>query len=69
MIASRKVGPRSGFTAATFYIPPAQLDALHAEARSRAEKVGRFRADASAVLREVLDAWLKGRSRMPRKEV
>jgi hypothetical protein len=57
--ASGKIGPRSGFVKATFSITPEQLAAVVTEAQRRAQERGVIRADASAVVREALDAWAK----------
>jgi hypothetical protein len=59
MIASRKVGPRSGFVKATFSLAPEQLAELLKEAKARADRLGTFRPDASEVVRDVLAGWLK----------
>ena len=42
-------------------LSPAHVEALRAEAMKRAAASGAGRLDASEVLREVLDAWLKRR--------
>ena len=42
-------------------LAPAHVEALRAEAMKRAAASGAGRLDASEVLREVLDAWLKRR--------
>ena len=42
-------------------LDPAHVEALQGEALRRAQAAGSLRPDASAVLREVLDAWLKRR--------
>jgi hypothetical protein len=42
-------------------LAPAHVEALRAEAMKRAAARGAGRLDASEVLREVLDAWLKRR--------
>lgn len=55
--------PRSplyrGFAKVTFSIRPDQLAGLRTEARRRADLAGSYRSDASAIVREALDAWLK----------
>jgi hypothetical protein len=56
-----KAGPVSGLVKATFYVTPEVLAALVTEARKRADERGAVRADASAVAREALEAWLKRR--------
>lgn len=63
MIEGRKVGPRSGYVKATFSLTPSQLQMLLTEAKGRAERAGRFRPDASELVREVLDAWIGRRDR------
>lgn len=57
--ASPKIGPRSGFLKATFSVTPEQLAAVVTEAQRRAQDRGVVRADASAVVREALDTWMK----------
>ncbi len=62
-------GPRrsplyKGLAKATFSIRPDQLAAIRGEARRRADLAGSYRADASEVVREAIDSWLKGR-RLP----
>lgn len=42
-------------------LDPAHVEALQAEALRRARAAGSLKPDASAVLREVLDAWLRRR--------
>jgi hypothetical protein len=59
--AGRKVGPRSGLAKAMFSLRPDQIEAVQAEAKRRADAAGAFRADASAVVREAIDAWMKRR--------
>lgn len=59
--AGRKVGRRSGYIKATFSIEPEQLAAVVSEARRRADTEGAIRADASAVVREALAAWIARR--------
>lgn len=59
--AGRRVGPRSGYVKATFSLEPAQLAAVFGEAVKRMGASGAGRPDASAVVREALAAWLKGR--------
>lgn len=44
-----------------FKIAPDQLEALRAEAMRRAKDRQRGRIDASEVLREAVDAWMKRR--------
>jgi hypothetical protein len=56
-----KAAPRSGLVRVTMYLEPEQLAALVAEAQKRAAATGKVRADASAVAREALAAWLKRR--------
>ncbi len=51
-----KVGPKSGLVKTTVYLRPDQLKRLHDEARRRAAAAGQLRPDASAVLREAVDA-------------
>ncbi len=63
MIASRKVGPRSGFVRATFSLAPEQLDAVLNEAKARADAAGRFQPDASEVVRDVLAGWVKNQAK------
>ncbi len=53
-----KVGPKSGLVKTTVYLRPDQLKRLHDEARRRAFAAGQLRPDASAVLRETIDAGL-----------
>jgi hypothetical protein len=48
-----------GYLKATFSIRPDQLRAIRAEARRRADAAGAFRADASEVVREALDNWVR----------
>lgn len=55
---NRTVG---GNVKAMVVITPAQDRALREEAFKRAQAAGLTRPDASAVLREVLDAWLAKR--------
>lgn len=57
-----RVGKRTGFVKATFSLTPAQVDALRAQAEKRRPS-GALRADASEVLRELLDAWMAKASR------
>jgi hypothetical protein len=65
-----QVGPRSplykGLVKATFSIRPEQLVALRKEARRRADAAGTYRADASEVVREAVDLWLRDRDQQPR---
>jgi hypothetical protein len=56
-----KAAPRSGLVRAVLYLEPEQLAALIAEAQRRAAEKCAIRADASAVAREALAAWLKKR--------
>jgi hypothetical protein len=58
--SSWRVGKRSGLFKATFSITGEQLEALKREA-DRRRPAGALRSDTSAVLREVLDAWLARR--------
>ncbi len=44
-----------------FKIAPDQLEALRAEAMRRAKERNRGRIDASEVLREAVDAWMRKR--------
>ncbi len=60
-VGRMKVGPKSGLAKTTVYLRPDQLRRLHEEARRRANAAGQLRADASAVLREAVDAWLAKR--------
>jgi hypothetical protein len=53
----------AGNVKALFTITPAQDKALREEAFKRATAAGSRKPDASAVLREVLDAWLAKRAR------
>jgi hypothetical protein len=55
------VGPQSGLARFTVRLRPDQLAKLHSEARERADRAGRFRVDASEIVREALDAWFSGR--------
>ncbi len=55
--ATWRVGKRTGLYKATFSITREQLEALSREAERR-RPPGALRADASKVLREILDAWL-----------
>ena len=48
-----------GYLKSTFSIRPDQLRAIRAEARRRADAAGMFRADASEVVREALDLWIR----------
>jgi hypothetical protein len=56
-----RVGPQSGLARFTARLRPDQIAKLYAEARERAERAGRFRADASEIIRDALDAWFAGR--------
>ncbi len=53
------VGPRSGFIKATFSIEPGQMEAVRLAAKKRADASGRFRPDASEIVREALALWMK----------
>lgn len=53
---------KGGLMHVTVVIAPDQWEALRREAFKRAAQAGFGRPDASAVLRELLDAWL-GRKR------
>lgn len=57
----RKRGARTGFVKATFSLEPGQLAALQLEAMRRAQETGTLRPDASAIVREMLDSWIKRR--------
>ncbi|GEJ56933.1 hypothetical protein [Anaeromyxobacter diazotrophicus] len=59
--AAKRVGPRSGFVKLTASVTTQQYDAVILEAVKRAEAAGQFRADASVVVREALDLWLRSR--------
>jgi hypothetical protein len=61
--ARGKIGKRSGFVKATFSVEPEQLASVVTEAQRRAQERGVIRADASAVVREALDAWIAKRGR------
>lgn len=54
-----KVGPRSGHMKVLFAITPAQHETLKAEAMRRAQARGTLRPDASELVREALDAWIR----------
>ncbi|HYG70113.1 MAG TPA: hypothetical protein VD838_20730 [Anaeromyxobacteraceae bacterium] len=58
---TRKVGPRSGLTRATFSIELEQLAALQAEAMKRAQERGSLKPDASEVVREAIASWMARR--------
>ncbi len=60
-VPGRKVGPRSGLTRATFSIELEQLAALQVEATKRMRERGSLKPDASEVVREALEAWMKRR--------
>lgn len=53
--------PTKGLIKGAWSLAPAHVEALRAEAMKRAAASGAGRLDASEVLREVLDAWLKRR--------
>ncbi len=59
----KRVSPRSGFVKLTVSVRPEQYAALLAEARRRADAAGRFKLDASELVREALDLWTKPRGR------
>ena len=61
MALKAKAGPRSGLVKTSLYLKPEHITALVTEARARADERGAVRADASAVAREALEAWLKRR--------
>ncbi len=60
VLASRAVPRRTkqGFLVKPFTISPHHWEALRREAFRRAAEVGSGKPDASALLREILDAWL-----------
>jgi hypothetical protein len=58
-VLKKKAGKRSGLVKTVIYMKPEHLAALVTEARKRADERGAVRADASAVAREALDAWVK----------
>jgi hypothetical protein len=60
-IEGSKVGKRSGFIKTLFSLRPEHVAEIRAEARRRADETGAFRPDASAVLRGLLDQWMKRR--------
>lgn len=53
------MNPKRGFKKAMFSVELKHLHALRAEALKRAQAKGGGRMDASEVLREVLNAWMK----------
>ncbi len=56
-----------GFKRTSVLLTPAQYEALRAEAKRRAAKMGGL-ADASAILRELVDRWMEEtKSRTGRK--
>lgn len=58
----RKRGPApKGYLLLACRVTPAQAGALRAEAWKRAKERGRSIADASEVVREALDAWMKSK--------
>jgi hypothetical protein len=58
----RKRGPApKGYLLLACRVTPVQATALRAEAWKRAKERGRSIADASEVVREALDAWMKAR--------
>ncbi len=57
---SWRVGKRSGLYKATFSITREQFEALKAAAA--AQRPDAIRSDVSAVLRDILDAWMNRRA-------
>ena len=49
----------AGFKGVMYRMAPYQVTALRAEAFKRAEKAGSGRPDASEVVREIVDGWIK----------
>lgn len=59
---TKPVNPRKkGLKAATYRMEPGQIDALQREALKRAQERGSFKADASEIVREAVDAWIAKR--------
>jgi hypothetical protein len=56
-------GMKKPYLKVMFKIAPDQLEALRAEAMRRAKERQRGRIDASEVLREAVDAWMKRRGK------
>ena len=54
-------GKAKGLARATFYILPAQLDALRQEAAHRMAQRKASRSDASEVVREAIQGWMDRR--------
>jgi hypothetical protein len=60
----KRIGrPPEGRVKILISIEPAQLTALRREAFARATAEERGRPDVSALIREAIDEWLKGRQR------
>lgn len=57
-VAQRKVGPRSGLIKVMISVKPEQFARIQAEAFHRAQAAGSLKTDASALIREAIDAWL-----------
>jgi hypothetical protein len=61
---SEPANPRAkGLVPATFRFEPEQLDALRREALRRAGERGSGKPDASELVREAVEAWLRRLSR------
>ncbi|ACL66747.1 hypothetical protein A2cp1_3417 [Anaeromyxobacter dehalogenans 2CP-1] len=58
-----RVVPTKGFVKGQWTLTPEQDDALREEATRRMIERGARRVDASEVMREILDAWLKRRKK------
>jgi hypothetical protein len=54
---------KKGLVKQIFSVEPRQLEALRAEATRRMVERSRGRPDASEVLREAVDAWMRKRGR------
>lgn len=52
---------KKGLEKFTVRLEPAQIEALRSEARKRAQEKGTLAADASAIVRELVAAWMKRR--------
>ncbi len=52
--------PAEGWAVTTFRLTRRQWDTLRTAALERAKAEGRGKADASAIVRELVDAWIAG---------
>lgn len=60
--AEPNIAPVERFATTTFRIKQDHMKALHAEAQRRAGIRGHNKPDASEIVRELLDAWIKRRN-------